>query len=141
VVEHLRAAAGLTDLFAEHDPPLVLKSDNGSAFISELFGDWAARRQYPIELMAADNMVFHAVYDSQQKKVWNSEPRYHTEEEMVDYFRAQGVSGEALCARKRARTSHAAPGTSHKHPARRTSHAAHRTPHPHLTITSSSGSR
>lgn len=35
----------LEALVAEHGPPLVLKSDNGSAFISQQFAEWLARWQ------------------------------------------------------------------------------------------------
>ena len=28
---------------------------------------------------------------ARQKQTWNSEPKYHTEEEMAAYFRSQGV--------------------------------------------------
>jgi hypothetical protein len=44
--------------------------DHTSAPVWALIEDWATRRQYPIELLAADNMVFHATYDPLQKKVW-----------------------------------------------------------------------
>ena len=47
-----------------------------------------------------------------RRQVWNSEPRYHTEEEMADYFRAQGVKvdprfrlHEVSAARRGARAS------------------------------------
>ena len=37
------AIAGLKSLFREHGPPLVLKSDNGSAFIAEAFARFLKR--------------------------------------------------------------------------------------------------
>ena len=39
------ALAVLEQLVIEHGPPLVLKSDNGSAFISKQLAEWVARWQ------------------------------------------------------------------------------------------------
>ena len=50
--------------------------------ILDVHSHWGTKRGYPLRTEAELAL---------QKKVWNSEPRYHTEEEMADYFRAQGV--------------------------------------------------
>src|SRR5260370_16731097 len=50
--------------------------------IFDVHSHWGTRRGYPLRTEAEL---------AQQKRVWNSEPRYHSEEEMADYFRAQGV--------------------------------------------------
>ena len=50
--------------------------------ILDVHSHWGTKRGYPLRTEAEL---------AQQKKVWNSEPRYHTEEGMADYFRAQGV--------------------------------------------------
>ncbi len=50
--------------------------------IFDLHSHWGTRRGYPLQSEAEL---------AKQKQVWNSEPRYHTEEEMADYFRACDV--------------------------------------------------
>ncbi len=50
--------------------------------IFDVHSHWGTRRGYPLRSEAEL---------AQQRKVWNSDPRYHSEEEMADYFRAQGV--------------------------------------------------
>jgi predicted TIM-barrel fold metal-dependent hydrolase len=50
--------------------------------IFDVHSHWGTRRGYPLRTEAELAL---------QKTVWNSEPRYDTEEEMADYFRAQGV--------------------------------------------------
>jgi hypothetical protein len=51
--------------------------------IFDVHSHWGTRRGYPLRTEAELAL---------QKTVWNSEPRYQTEEEMADYFRAQGVN-------------------------------------------------
>ena len=48
----------------------------------DLHSHWGTRRGY---LLRTEEEL------ATQKKVWNSEPRYETEEEMADYFRKVGV--------------------------------------------------
>jgi predicted TIM-barrel fold metal-dependent hydrolase len=48
----------------------------------DVHSHWGTRRGYPLQSEAEL---------AQQKRVWNSEPRYHSEAEMADYFRSQGV--------------------------------------------------
>ena len=50
--------------------------------IFDVHSHWGTRRGYP--LRSESELAL-------QKTVWNSEPRYHTEDEMADYFRANGV--------------------------------------------------
>jgi uncharacterized protein len=50
--------------------------------ILDVHSHWGTRRGYPLRTEAELAL---------QKTVWNSEPRYKSEEEMADYFRAQGV--------------------------------------------------
>jgi predicted TIM-barrel fold metal-dependent hydrolase len=50
--------------------------------IFDVHSHWGTRRGYPLQ---SDAEL------AQQKRVWNSQPRYHSEDEMADYFRAQGV--------------------------------------------------
>ena len=50
--------------------------------IFDLHSHWGTKRGYPLRTEAEL---------AQQKKVWSSEPRYHTEDEMADYFRLKPV--------------------------------------------------
>jgi len=50
--------------------------------IIDIHSHWGTRRGYT--LRTEEELA-------QQKKTWNSEPRYHTEQEMADYFRASQV--------------------------------------------------
>jgi predicted TIM-barrel fold metal-dependent hydrolase len=50
--------------------------------IIDMHSHWGTRRGYT--LRTAEELA-------QQKRTWNSEPAYHTEAEMADYFRASGV--------------------------------------------------
>lgn len=50
--------------------------------IIDLHSHWGTRRGYTLR---SDAEL------AQQKKTWNSEPKYHTEQEMADYFRASNV--------------------------------------------------
>ena len=50
--------------------------------IFDVHSHWGTRRGYPLQSEAELD---------KQRQVWNSDPRYHTEEEMADYFRASGV--------------------------------------------------
>jgi predicted TIM-barrel fold metal-dependent hydrolase len=50
--------------------------------IFDVHSHWGTRRGYPLRGEAELAM---------QRKVWNSDPRYQTEDEMADYFRAQDV--------------------------------------------------
>jgi predicted TIM-barrel fold metal-dependent hydrolase len=50
--------------------------------IFDLHSHWGTKRGYPLQSEAEL---------AKQKLVWNSEPRYHSEEEMADYFRASEV--------------------------------------------------
>ena len=50
--------------------------------IIDIHSHWGTKRGYP--LRTAEELA-------QQKKTWNSEPKYATEDEMADYFRASGV--------------------------------------------------
>ncbi len=53
--------------------------------IFDVHSHWGTQRGYPLRTEAEL---------AQQKTSWNSEPRYHTEDEMADYFRAQGVQDD-----------------------------------------------
>ena len=48
----------------------------------DIHSHWGTRRGYT--LRTPEELA-------QQKKTWNSEPTYHTEQEMADYFRRSGV--------------------------------------------------
>ena len=48
----------------------------------DLHSHWGTKKGYVLRSEAALK---------QQKSTWNSEPKYHTEDEMADYFRAQNV--------------------------------------------------
>lgn len=50
--------------------------------IFDVHSHWGTRRGYPLQ--SEPELA-------KQRQVWNSEPRYHTEEEMADYFRASEV--------------------------------------------------
>ena len=50
--------------------------------IFDVHSHWGTRRGYPLQSEAEL---------AKQRQVWNSDPRYHTEEEMADYFRASRV--------------------------------------------------
>ena len=50
--------------------------------IFDVHSHWGTKRGYPLQSEAEL---------AQQKRVWNSEPKYHSEDEMADYFRASGV--------------------------------------------------
>jgi predicted TIM-barrel fold metal-dependent hydrolase len=50
--------------------------------IFDIHSHWGTRRGYPLQSEAEL---------AQQQRVWNSEPHYHSEDEMADYFRAQNV--------------------------------------------------
>jgi uncharacterized protein len=50
--------------------------------IFDVHSHWGTRRGYPLQSEAEL---------AKQKQVWNSEPRYHSEDEMADYFRSAGV--------------------------------------------------
>lgn len=50
--------------------------------IFDIHSHWGTERGYPLRSAAALAL---------QKRVWNSEPKYHTEQEMADYFRSQDV--------------------------------------------------
>jgi predicted TIM-barrel fold metal-dependent hydrolase len=50
--------------------------------IIDVHSHWGTKRGYT--LRTAEELA-------QQKKTWNSEPKYHTEQEMADYFRASKV--------------------------------------------------
>src|SRR2546425_5631322 len=50
--------------------------------IIDVHSHWGTRRGYT--LRSPEELA-------QQKKTWNSEPIYHTEQEMADYFRASNV--------------------------------------------------
>jgi predicted TIM-barrel fold metal-dependent hydrolase len=50
--------------------------------IIDLHSHWGTRRGYT--LRTEEELA-------QQKKTWNSEPKYHTEQEMADYFRSSNV--------------------------------------------------
>lgn len=50
--------------------------------IFDVHSHWGTRRGYPLQSEAEL---------AQQKRVWNSEARYHTDDEMADYFRSQSV--------------------------------------------------
>jgi predicted TIM-barrel fold metal-dependent hydrolase len=50
--------------------------------IFDVHSHWGTRRGYPLQSEAEL---------AKQRQVWNSDPRYHSEEEMADYFRASGV--------------------------------------------------
>lgn len=50
--------------------------------IFDVHSHWGTRRGYPLQSEAEL---------SKQRQTWNSEPRYHSEEEMADYFRSSGV--------------------------------------------------
>jgi hypothetical protein len=50
--------------------------------IFDVHSHWGTKRGYPLQSEAEL---------AKQKQVWNSEPRYHSEDEMADYFRAEGV--------------------------------------------------
>jgi len=51
--------------------------------IIDVHSHWGTRRGYT--LRTPEELA-------QQKKTWNSEPIYHTEQEMADYFRASNVA-------------------------------------------------
>jgi uncharacterized protein len=48
----------------------------------DVHSHWGTRRGYPLQSEAEL---------AKQKQVWNSEPHYHSEDEMADYFRSAGV--------------------------------------------------
>ena len=48
----------------------------------DIHSHWGTRRGYPLQT---------PVELEQQKRTWNSEPTYHTEAEMAEYFRRSGV--------------------------------------------------
>src|SRR3981081_565029 len=48
----------------------------------DLHSHWGTKKGYVLRTEAALK---------QQKSTWNSEPKYHTEQEMADYFRSQNV--------------------------------------------------
>lgn len=48
----------------------------------DVHSHWGTKRGYPLQTPAER---------AQQKATWNSEPKYATEQEMADYFRATGV--------------------------------------------------
>lgn len=50
--------------------------------IFDVHSHWGTKRGYPLQSEAEL---------AKQRQVWNSEPRYHSEDEMADYFRAEGV--------------------------------------------------
>ena len=50
--------------------------------IFDVHSHWGTRRGYPLQSEAEL---------AQQKRVWNSEARYHSDDEMADYFRSQSV--------------------------------------------------
>jgi predicted TIM-barrel fold metal-dependent hydrolase len=50
--------------------------------IVDIHSHWGTRRGYPLQ--AAEELA-------QQRKTWNSDPSYHTEQEMIDHFRANEV--------------------------------------------------
>ena len=50
--------------------------------IFDVHSHWGTRRGYPLQ---------SPVELAQQKRVWNSEARYHSDDEMADYFRSQSV--------------------------------------------------
>ena len=50
--------------------------------IFDVHSHWGTRRGYPLQSEAEL---------AKQRQVWNSDPKYHSEEEMADYFRASGV--------------------------------------------------
>ena len=50
--------------------------------IFDVHSHWGTRRGYPLQSEAEL---------AQQRRVWNSSPSYHTEDEMADYFRTEGV--------------------------------------------------
>ena len=50
--------------------------------IIDIHSHWGTRRGHPLQTQKEL---------AQQRATWNSETRYHTEAEMADYFRSQGV--------------------------------------------------
>ena len=56
--------------------------------IIDVHSHWGTKRGYPLQT---------EVELAQQRATWNSEPKYHTEAEMAQYFRDSGVN--AICRR------------------------------------------